>query len=84
VEYVDPNVAFQFEVTAGGAAATTTNIQAGKTYGLAKDATTGIHYLNLADTTNAVFRIEDGVPVRGVLGADTNVVVIASLVPAAR
>ena len=83
-EYVDPNIALTFEITAGGAAATTTNIRTGLTYGGLKDGATGIHYLNLADTTNAIFKIEDNVAKAGVIGTDTNVRVIVSLLPASR
>lgn len=83
-EYVDPNIALTFEVTAGGAAATNVNIRTGLTYGLLKDATTGAHYLNLTDTVNAIFKIEDNVLKAGVLGADTNVRVLVSLLAASR
>lgn len=83
VPYVDPNIANFFEITAGGAVATAALLTVGATYGYAIDATTGHGYLNLADTTNAVFRIEDSTPVIGALG-DTNVKVYASIVPAAR
>lgn len=84
VEYQEQHRFGTLEVTAGGAAATTSNIKVGSTYGLGLDATTGLHYLNLADTTNVVFRIEDNQPVRGVLGSDTNVRVVATILSSAR
>lgn len=83
VEFQDPNLFSTIEVTAGGAASSTSNIQAGLEYGYAIDATTGQGYLNLADTTNKVFRIEDNRPVKGTIG-DTNVTVVASFIAAAR
>lgn len=83
VPYVDPNIANFFEVTAGGAVSSTSNIKVGATYGYAIDGTTGFGYLLLTDTTNAVFRIEDATPVTGVIG-DTNVRVYASILATAR
>lgn len=84
VEFQDPNLFSTVEVTAGGAAATTTNIRAGLQYGYAIDATTGQGYLDLTNTTNLVFEIQDSKPVRGTLGADTNVTVVATIIPSAR
>lgn len=83
VEYQDFHRLGSIEITAGGAASSTSNIKVGSTYGYAVDGTTGLGYLNLADTTNLVFRIEDTRLVRGVLG-DTNVRVVASILSAAR
>ena len=83
VEFAHPEEFGVLQITAGGAASTAALLQAGKTYGLAKDATTGAHYLNLADTTNPVFRIEDSKPALGDVG-DTNVRVYVSLLPANR
>lgn len=83
VPYVDPNIANVFEISAGGAASTTSNIKVGATYGYAIDGTTGYGYLNLTDTTNAVFRVEDATPTIGVIG-DTNVRVLVSILPTAR
>jgi hypothetical protein len=84
VEYQDPHRFGTLEVTAGGTAATAALIKVGATYGLGFDAATGLHFLNLSDTTNVVFRIEDTQLVRGVLGADTNVRVVATIVSTAR
>lgn len=83
VPYVDPNIANFFEITAGGAAGTASNIKVGAQYGYAIDSTTGFGYLNLADTTNLVFQIEDAQPVVGALG-DTNIRVYASIIANAR
>lgn len=83
VQLVDPGRVGNLEVTAGGAASSSANIRAGLTYGYAIDATTGLGYLDLTNTTNAVFRIEDSVPTKGKIG-DTNVAVIVTIVPAAR
>lgn len=83
VEYQDPNLFSTIEVTAGGAASSASNIKAGLEYGYAIDATTGLGYLDLTNTTNKVFRIEDSKPVKGAIG-DTNVTVVASFVAAAR
>lgn len=74
-----------FEVTAGGAASSASNIAAGKQYGYAVDGTTGLGYLNLADTTNLVFELvqHDGdtlAPMGGAVG-DTNVRVYARVIP---
>lgn len=80
-EYADPREFGVIEITAGGAASTAALLEVGKKYGVAKDPTSGAHYLNLADTTNAVFQIEDARPVLGVVG-DTNVRVVASILPA--
>lgn len=55
--YVVPTETMVLEITAGGAASTATLLQPGTEYGVAKDPTTGYHYLNLADTTNKVFRL---------------------------
>ena len=55
----------------------------GLTYGLGKDAN-GAHFLLLTDTVNAIFRVEDNLVRAGVLGADTNVRVLVSLLPASR
>lgn len=82
VELQDPNLFGTIEVTALGVSSAA-NIKAGAEYGYAIDATTGLGYLNLADTTNKVFRIEDSKPVKGAIG-DTNVTVVASFVAAAR
>ena len=82
-EFVNPNTALIFEITAGGAAATNVNIRTGLTYGLGKDAN-GAHFMNLTDTVNAIFRVEDNLVRAGVLGADTNVRVLVSLLPASR
>lgn len=83
VEYQDPRLFDTVEVTAGGTASTTALIKAGLEYGYAVDATTGLGYLNLSDTTNKVFRIEDTKPVKGAIG-DTNITVVASILPSAR
>lgn len=82
VPYVDPNLTPLIEISAAGVASAA-NIKVGATYGYAIDGTTGFGHLNLADTTNAVFRIEDQTPVAGVIG-DTNVRVYVSILPAAR
>lgn len=82
-EYMDPNLFSTVEVTAGGAASSAANIRAGLQYGYAIDATTGQGYLDLTNTTNLVFQIEDTRPVKGVIG-DTNVTVVATILPAAR
>ena len=82
-EFANPNINIVFEITAGGAPATTVNIRTGLTYGLSKDAN-GAHFMNLTDTVNAIFRIEDNLPRAGVLGADTNPRVLVSLLPASR
>lgn len=62
-----------FEVTATGAALTAALAKLGATYGYAIDPTTGYGYLNLADTTNAVFQLEDGLIYGGGTTGDTNV-----------
>lgn len=71
------------DITAGGAASSAANIIVGGEYGYAIDGTTGLGYLNLADTTNKVFRIVSNVPTRGVIG-DTNVGVQAMLLTGVR
>ena len=82
VPYVDPPIANFFEITAGGAVATAALIKVGAQYGYNLDGA-GNPYLDLANTTNLVFQIEDAVPVAGILG-DTNVRVYASILPGAR
>lgn len=77
-EFTHPHEHGWVEVTAGGAASTAALIKIGATYGYAVDATTGLGYLNLADTTNAVFRIEQNTPTAGQIG-DTNVRVLATI-----
>lgn len=46
-----------FEVTAGGAAATEAALVAGKQYGYAIDPDTGLGYLDLTNTSSAVFQL---------------------------
>lgn len=83
VQLVDPNRVANFEVTAGGAASSSSNIRAGLQYGYAIDATTGLGYLDLTNTTNLVFEIQDSKPIKGNIG-DTNVTVAVTILPAAR
>lgn len=70
------------EITAGGAAASASNLKRGTKYGYAIDGTTGIGYLDLTNTTNQVFQLERTGPVTGAVG-DTNVRVYAKLLTAA-
>lgn len=79
-EFAHPRECGVIEITAGGAASTADLLEATKTYGLAFDATTQAHYLNLADTTNAVFTIADSKPRYGEIG-DTNVRVLVTVNP---
>ena len=44
----------------------------------------GAHFMLLTDTVNAIFRVEDNLLRVGVLGVDTNVRVLVSLLPASR
>jgi hypothetical protein len=81
-DYVDSTGTMVFEVTATGAVSTADLLEAGKTYGLGRDATTGFHTLLLTDTANAVWRlvaVNGSTLVRGAIG-DTNVGVYAQLV----
>ena len=82
-EFTHPHEHGVIEITAGGAAATAALLKVGATYGYAVDGATGLGYLNLADTTNAVFRIEQNAPTYGKVG-DTNVRVYATILPTAR
>lgn len=79
--YVNPNEVMVFEVTAQGVG-TADLLEAGKTYGLGRDATTGFHTLLLSDTTNAVWRIiaHNGTTVSRGVATDTNAGVFAVLV----
>jgi hypothetical protein len=70
------------EITAGGAAASTSNMKRGGKFGYAIDGTTGIGYLDLTNTTNQVFQLEKTGPVTGAVG-DTNVRVYVKLLTAA-
>lgn len=81
-EFTRPPEHGVIEITAGGTAATSALIKVGQTYGYAIDGTTGYGYLNLSDTTNAVFRIEDTKLRYGALN-DTNVRVLVSILPTA-
>lgn len=83
VEYQNPKEFEVLEISAGGAAASASNIKVNAQYGYAIDGTTGLGYLNLADTTNVVFQIEDTKLVQGAFG-DFFVRVVASIVPTAR
>lgn len=83
VPFVDPNAANYFEITAGGAVSSASNIKVGTQYGYNVDATTGYGYLDLTNTTNLIFQIEDAIPVAGVLG-DTNIRVYVSIIANAR
>lgn len=80
-DYVNPTESMIFEVTAIGTG-TADLLEAGKTYGLGKDATTGFHGLLLSDTTNAVWRIVayNGSTVARGVATDVNPGVYAVLV----
>lgn len=80
-EFTRPPEHGVIEITAGGTPATAALIKVGATYGYAIDAGTGYGYLNLNDTANALFRIEDNRLRRGDIG-DTNVRVLVSFLPA--
>lgn len=82
--YVNPIVSMVFEISTGGAATTAALLNAGTAYGYAIDATTGLGYVNLTDTTNLVWRLtqENGTvtaPQGGVVG-DTGTRVYATLI----
>jgi hypothetical protein len=71
------------EVTALGVGSAAL-LATGKEYGYSIDGATGLGVLNLADTTNLVFRIIRLVPEIGQAVTDTNVRVYVNLVPAVR
>lgn len=81
IDYVNPTEGMIFEVSAIGVG-TADLLEAGKTYGLGKDATTGLHGLLLSDTTNAVWRLVavNGTTVARGVATDTNPGVYAQLV----
>lgn len=83
VEFVEPHIAPAVEITAGGAVSSLANTAVGLVYGYAIDATTGLGYMNLGDTANPVFRIEDSLLRGGAIG-DTNVRMVVSVLPTAR
>lgn len=82
--YVTPFASMVFQISTGPIATTAGLLNAGTAYGYAIDATTGIGYLNLSDTTNLVWRLiqHNGsvIASQGGVAGDTGVRVYAQLI----